>query len=169
MTQTLLQAYQQLTEWKDGDTLTKTEAVDKEIAHQNDLLHLSAHLIIIDNQNRVLSRKRKADDFRYADMWTSSIGTHVLLNNDYLSTLKELLPLQKELQFIGEFRIHDEWENEVNGLYIMRANEDELPAPFLSDKKFFTIEELTSVIEQNKTTPHLKGGVELLKQKAFFK
>ncbi|MBD3279803.1 MAG: hypothetical protein GF390_03785 [Candidatus Pacebacteria bacterium] len=167
MTQTLLQTYKQPNHWKDGDKLEKTEVVGKEEAHERGLLHLSAHLLIIDSQNRILSRKRKSDDFRYADLWTSTVGTHVLIENDYLSTLQELLPIHKPLEFIGEFRVHDDWENEINGLYIMRANEEDLSQAFLNDKKFFPKEELNNLVQRNKTTPHLKGGLELIMLKVF--
>ena len=167
MTQILLQTYKHLELWKDGDQLEKTKVVGKEEAHESDLLHLSVHLLIIDSQDRILFRKRKSDDLRYVGLWTSTIGTHVLIGNDYLSTLQELLPIQKSLEFIGEFRVHDEWENEVDALYIMRANKEELPQEFLSDKQFFPKEEMNNLIQDNKTTPHLKGGLELLQLKVF--
>ncbi len=167
MTHQFLQIYQEINNWKEGDHLEKNEVVAKEETHEKDLLHLSVHLLIVDFKNRILSRKRKPNDFRYADLWTSTIGTHVFVNSDYLSTLQDLLPLQKDLEYIGEFRVHDEWENEINGLYIMRADEGELSAEFLGDKSFFTIAELSNLVDQDKTTPHLKGGFELLKQKFF--
>lgn len=165
MTQQFLQTYKQTDNWKEGDQLEKTEAVDKEQTHEKDLLHLSSHLFIIDSNNRVLSRKRKPNDFRYAALWTSSIGTHVLLGNDYTSTLKDLLPIEKKLEYVGEFRVHDEWENEINGLHIMRADENELNVEFMNDKSFLTKTELNNLINQNKTTPHLKNGFELLERK----
>jgi len=167
MTQQFLQTYKQVDDWQEGNQLEKAEVVKKEETHNADLLHLSVHLIIIDSKNRILSRKRKIDDFRYADLWTNSVGTHVLFGNDYLSTLNDFLPIQKKLEYIGEFMVHDEWENEINGLYIMRADESELPIEFLSDKSFFTSTELNNLINQEKTTPHLKGGFELLKRKFF--
>lgn len=167
MTQQSLQTYKQINDWQEGDRLEKAEIVEKEKTHKTYLLHLSAHLFIIDSKNRILSRKRKSDDFRYTGLWTSSVGTHVLLENDYLSTLKDLLPIQKKLEYIGEFRVHDEWENEINGLYIIRADKGDLPVEFLSDKSFFTNTELNNLINQGKATPHLKSGFELLKRKLF--
>lgn len=155
----LVQTYKQTSSWNEGDLFIKSVAVSKEEAHEKDLLHLSAHLLIIDKDNRVLTRKRLLDDFRYADLWTTTIGTHVLLGHDYLSTLTPLLPIQKDLKYIGEFRVHDKWENEVNGLYVLDANENDLPTDFLVDKKFFNVEELGRIIKENKTTPHLKAAV----------
>ncbi len=167
MTQQFLQTYKQVSDWQEGSRLEKAEIVEKGKTHKTDLLHLSAHLIVIDSKNRILSRKRNIDDFRYAGLWTSSIGTHVLFENDYLSTLRDLLPIKKKLEYVGEFRVHDEWENEINGLYVTQANENELPTEFLSDKSFFTENELINLIKQEKTTPHLKSGFELLKRKFF--
>jgi hypothetical protein len=163
-----LQTYLQSDFWKDGDQLILSDIVDKETAHEKDLLHLSAHLLILDPQKRILSRHRKVDDFRYADTWTSSIGTHVLAGDDYLSTLTPLLPLKKVTSFFGEFRVHDPYENEVNGLYLMEVEEDELPTDFLADKQFFNREELMELINDSKTTHHLKAAVELLESKGFW-
>lgn len=162
MPEQLLQTYKFPRNWKSGMVLEKVEIAGKQEAHEKNLLHLSSHLLILDKQHYILLRRRKSHDFRYADLWTSTIGTHVLVDNDYLSTLRELLPIQKPLEFIGEFRVHDEWENEINGLYIMKANEGELTQEFLNDKKFFSKEELSNLIQKNQTTPHLKGGFELL-------
>lgn len=130
MTQQFLQTYKKVNDWREGDQLEKSEVVEKEETHKKDLLHLSVHLIIVDSKNRILSRKRKIDDFRYANLWTSSAGTHILSGNDYLSTLNDFLPIQKKLEHVGEFMVHDEWENEINDLYIMRAEESELPIEF---------------------------------------
>lgn len=161
----LLQTYKEDNNWKDGDELVKTAVVDKEEAHIKYLLHQSVHLLIIDDQKRILSRERKASDNRYPALWTSSTGTHVLQGDDYFSTLRNLLPIQKDMKFIGEFRVKDRLENEVNGLYLMKANKEDLPMTFLEDKKFFTIGELQALIADQKVTPHLKGGFELLEQK----
>ena len=164
MSNNLLETFQDTDKWKSGVKLISGPVVNKDEAHDKNLLHLSAHLLIIDSANRILARKRKDDDFRYAGLWTSTIGTHVLVNNDYLSTLKGLLPLQRDLEYLGEFRVHDEWENEINGLYILRADEKEVSAKFLEDKKFFTADEVTKLVQKGKTTPHLKGALELIKK-----
>jgi isopentenyldiphosphate isomerase len=157
-----IQTYSDNSSWKNGDALVKDVIVDKALAHDKDMLHLSVHLLIIDEVNRILSRKRKDDDFRYAGLWTSTIGTHVELGKDYLQTLETLLPISLDLFFQGEFRVHDEFENEVNGLYVMKVNEENLPTDFLRDRKFFEKEELKKLITKGKTTPHLKGAFELL-------
>ncbi len=44
----LIQTYKNI-DWKEGTTLDKGEVVDKETAHEKDLLHLSVHLLIIDD------------------------------------------------------------------------------------------------------------------------
>jgi isopentenyldiphosphate isomerase len=160
-----IQTYQDAPQWKEGDTLVVADVVEKEVAHTQDLLHLATHLLVIDQNNRILSRHRTADDLRYPDKWTSSIGTHPAIGQDYHSTLLELIPIQKEMQYVGEFRVHDPFENEVNGLHIMKADEHELPAQFMADKKFFTVEEFKELFAAKATTPHLQAGVELLLQK----
>lgn len=157
-----IQSFLQSPKWRNGDVLKEYEVVSKEQVHEQDLLHLSVHLLIIDRQNRILCRQRQKDDFRYANLWTSSIGTHVLFGSNYKSTLLPMLPANNEIKFVGEFRVHDAWENEVNGLFIMNADSKKLPEIFLKDREFISLSKLTDLINNNQTTPHLKGAIELL-------
>jgi len=153
------------TEWKTGDLPVYGQVMDKESVHTQDLLHYSVHLLILDSKNNILCRKRKVNDFRYADLWTSSIGTHVLYGSDYLKTLKPLLPIKIKIDFIGEFRVHDAWENEINGLYVCRIDKEELPPDFLIDRSYLSNSELMTLILELKTTPHLREAFGLLKNK----
>ena len=163
-----IQTLIQKSNWQPGDILSNGPVMAKEDVHVQDLLHYSVHLLILDTKNNILCRKRKIDDFRYADLWTSSIGTHVLNGNDYLKTLLPQLPIESKLEFIGEFRVHDTWENEINGLYICKIANEELPPAFLADRSFLTIPELKVLITEHKTTPHLSAAVELILNMGVF-
>lgn len=157
-----IQTYKNIVDWKSGNKLMADKIVLKEDAHELDLLHLSIHLILIDDRGGICCRKRPVDDFRYAGLWTTTIGTHVLLKQNYAQTLIPLLPVKMDIEWFGEFRVHDEWENEINGLYIGSINQVNLPIEFMSDRTFLSKKDLEKEITQSQTTPHLAGAYKLL-------
>ena len=157
-----LQTYENVEVWKSGNKLKLDKIVDKIYAHDFDLLHLSSHLLIIDSQGMICCRKRPANDFRYAGLWTTTIGTHVPLKQDHRQTLAPLLPIKMETKWVGEFKVHDRWENEIYGLYTAFINRQGLPDEFMRDRTFLSSEKLKELISRHKTTPHLAEAYKLL-------
>lgn len=151
-----IQIYLEPDSWEPGDALVKDKVVSKEQAHDEGLLHLSTHLLIVNRKGEILCRKRPENDFRYAGFWTTTIGTHVELESDYKKTIEKFLPTGLELRWIGEFATKDEWENEINGLFVTQAGKEDLPDDFLRDRVFSDQDEIAKAIHQGKTTPHLK-------------
>lgn len=162
-----IQTYKNLDDWKEVSDLISDRVFTRKEVHKKGLLHLSAHLLIVDEQN-ICCRKRSEDDFRYAGLWTTTIGTHVLLGKDYELTIKGFLPASLKLNWVGEFRVHDQWENEVNGLFYTGCSAKDLPNEFLIGRSFITIEDLKQNIVEEKTTPHLKEALNLLYKKLNF-
>lgn len=160
-----IQTYHDTREWTEGYELEVLRDELKEDAHEKGLLHLSTHLLIIDPKNRILSRHRATTEFRYAGLWTTAIGTHVEAGKDYESTLRDLSPCPMNLDWVGEFRVRDEYENEVNGLHVSKMSIDELPAEFLTDREFLDLQTIDRLINLDRTTPHLAEAIRLLKQK----
>lgn len=145
-----------------GIVLTPLGFASKEKAHQKGLLHKSAHLLMICD-GRILCRHRKKTEERYSDMYTTTIGTHVLNDDDYLDTLRPFLPDKSlELIYVGEFFVHDEFENEINGLYVIDIGRNNLLDDFLEGRDFLSESELRDLITRNKTTPHLAEAFKLV-------
>ena len=145
--------------------LKEARIVEKIEAHENDLLHKSVHLIILCDK-KILARKREKDESRYGGLFISTIGTHILSNDNYISTIEKFLPTQNlALKFAGEFFVHDEWENEINGLFIAETEYENLPKDFVFSRELFTIEELKEIINRGEATPHLAGAFKLLQGK----
>ena len=154
--ETKLQTYKSQDTWKPGDALTSAEPVTKEEVHERKLLHLSVHLLMRDHHGSILCRKRGADEQRYSGLWTSTIGVHVVEGGNYITTLLPLLPRSISLQFVGEFRVLDLWENEVNGLFCAVIGSESLPIDFLRDREFLTPQRLQSLVQAGLVTPHLR-------------
>lgn len=160
-----IQTYKQTLSWENGQKLMPELVLDKEEVHTKGLLHLSTHLLVRNKLGEILCRKRADGDFRYAGLWTTTIGTHVPINQWFEEILIEYFPVKKPLQWIGEFRVHDEFENEVNGLYTVQLENEVMGDEFTKDRKFISVSELEELIKQGKTTPHLSGAFELLQSK----
>lgn len=161
-----IQTYREVGNWISGQKLTEDKIVSKEEAHNKGLLHLSTHLLVIDSKNDILCRKRTENDFHYAGLWTTTIGTHVPLNQGYQEILIEYFPLKIDLKWIGEFRVHDEFENEINGLYITYLNGEKLDKEFTKDRCFISLQRLENIILFNQCTPHLKEAYVLFRSES---
>jgi hypothetical protein len=137
--------------------LVPSDIVEKGEAHDRGSLHLSTHLLILDGI-KVCCRKRGDDEFRYAGLWTTTIGTHVELGDDYRETLIKQFGFPLDLQWQGEFRVRDPYENEVNGLHIAHVKESSLPKDFMEERRYIPFDELEELIRGDKTTPHLRNA-----------
>jgi isopentenyldiphosphate isomerase len=147
--------------------ITDVGMTDKVTAHKSHLLHKSAHVLILDTEYRVLCRKRPGNDSCYAGLWTTTIGTHVLGTSDYNDTITRFLPTDLVLQWIGEFRVQDEHENEINGLFVAYvADERQVGVDFMKQRTFLPSVTLESLIERRSTTPHLAQAYACLKSAA---
>jgi len=122
---------------------------DKIMVHDKGLLHKSAHLLIVNDIGEILCRKRGANEERYAGLWTSTYGTHVIGEDNYLQTLQKGFEVVNPV-WVGEFRVKDLFENEINGLYISRY----IPNIISEDIKFLNVLEL----KLKEMTPHLIEG-----------
>ncbi len=157
----LIQTYNEPTNWKPGKALSPYQVIDKEEAHKQRLLHLSTHLLIRDFQGNICVRKRETHEERYTSLWTTALGTHVSVGKDYSENIKELLPISLDLEWVGEFRVKDYYENEVCSLFITASTPNELGDAFMNGRYFLTLDEIVKEIIMNQTTPHLKKSIKL--------
>lgn len=141
-------------------------------AHAKGLLHRSIHVLVIDDTGKIFIRRRPTNKPIYPDLWTSSVGTHVLkgMIPDTVAqmALKDFLGLERPLQRLGEQRVHDHFENEVITIYSCRANSIATLNPNESSEgAFMTIEQIQQLGENDKTTPHLLSALEAYKSSSL--
>ncbi len=161
-----IQTYKNIPDWSRGDNLERLSVEDKAVAHEKGMLHLSSHLLIYTSEGQIYCRKRKEHEERYAGLWTTTIGIHVELGKDYFQTLSSYLPPAiMKLEFIGEFRTQDMWENEINGLYLCMINNPSFPHGFSEDIRLIEAAQLELLLFQGKTTPHLAKAYNLWREK----
>ncbi len=158
----LIQTYNEPSNWKPGKSLSPYIVTEKEEAHNKSLLHLSAHILIKDDEGNICVRKRGDKEERYTSLWTTTFGTHVPIGKNYIETIRELLTIPINLEWVGEFKVKDDYENEINGLYLAKADGDELGKKFMEGRSFLTLDEIVKEIILNKTTPHLKKAIKTL-------
>lgn len=153
-----IQTYRAAIHWHPGDKLEKAGLVSKAEAHDKGLLHQSVHLLLFNTEGKVCCRKRDDYELRYAGLWTTTIGTHVAPGKNYQTTLAPLLPISLDLDWVGEFRVQDVMENEVNGLYVARVDEARLPVDFMRSRTFLSDKKLIDIVAEHGATPHLVGA-----------
>jgi hypothetical protein len=118
---------------------------------------------LVDSNGSICSRLRGLDELRYAGLFTTTVGTHVEKNQTYLKTLKEFIPFLDNLDWVGEFRVRDDFENEICGLYLAKLDKELLPLEFITGRNFLNKVNLENNILNGKTTPHLKMAYNLLR------
>ncbi len=156
-----IQTYEEPKLWTSGTFLKPSIILEKEDVHAQHLLHQSVHLLLLDQNSRFYCRKRCPSEQRYPGMLTTTIGAHVELGRGYYETLEHLLPHSLQLHSLGEFRINDEFENEICGLYTATL-EETLPEEFRQNRFFLSLKSLELFIEKHQTTPHLAAAYYLI-------
>jgi isopentenyldiphosphate isomerase len=141
-----------------------TGSMSLDEAHAKGILHRSIHVLVVDKTGRIFVRRRPASKPIYSDLWTSSVGTHVLsgMNPDEVAktALKDFLGLDVQLSKIGEVRINDQFENEFITVYFCSADSIVALDPSESSEgAFMFAAQIQKLDEAHKTTPHLIGAV----------
>lgn len=138
---------------------------DVEEIHQKDLLHRSVHILLIDKKGQFYLRQRSKNKARYPGFWTTSIGAHVLSGHTYDEAAKMSLKdmnLGGDLKFLGKVRVHDEYENEISYTYAVYLNgKEHIKSNPEEPGKFFTIDEIKNLSENNKMTPYVMQSIKL--------
>lgn len=131
---------------------------DKLYAHENNLLHKSSHLLVVDSNYVPLCRLRKDTEERYAGLYTTTFGTHVFGNDTHEQTILKGYTVNKDSMIhIGTFLVNDGIENETNELSIASIGHN--PDADLTDRFFINLD----YVPKEKMTPHLFESYKLLK------
>lgn len=113
-----LQTYKEPIVWKPGMPLKPFDILEKEEVHERRLLHRSVHLLVINEHGKVICRRRSQNEQRYPGLLTTTFGTHVGAGESYRVTLQKNIAANIQAHWIGEFKVQDEHENEVCGLFV---------------------------------------------------
>jgi isopentenyldiphosphate isomerase len=143
------------------------DTLPSETIHRRGLLHRAMHVIVRNGAGAYYVRKRSAALELYPGVWTSSVGEHVFVGEDYDDTARRatraFLGLEVPLQPVGKTRVHDAIENELMAVYSARAEEIPNLNPEHSEAgTFLSLAELQRLVAQGATTPHLSAAVKLL-------
>lgn len=138
---------------------------DVEEIHKKDLLHRSIHILIVDPKGRFYLRQRNFNKSRYPGWYTTSVGAHVPAGQSYDETaknsLKEMLGLDCELKFLGQVKVHDEYENEISWTYVGYIDEHDKPRVNTEEPgKFFTAEETKNLSKKYRITPYVFESID---------
>lgn len=153
------------------DTLEKTgETIVKKAAHRMGVWHSAIHLLILNkDETKVLLQRRASCKDLFPDYWDVSVGGHISAgetdNETVERELKEELGLtSNDIKFVKKFK--DELKDKVNdnkeviSLYVMHLDNEnvklQLQKEEVSDAKWFTKEEIETLLKEKKVLPHLE-------------
>jgi len=139
--------------------------VNRNIAHKNHLLHRSVHIILVNNEKKVLLQLRAKTKWQYPNYWTSSVAGHVRAGETPVRAayreMKEELGIKTKLRFIGRFIVNDRVEHEMTFVFLGRYNGKlRLLKDEMQKAEFFNF----SKTKRLKLTPHSKKAIAITKK-----
>lgn len=146
---------------EDDQVLGQGEDLDM---HKKEMLHRSVQTILVRN-GKIYLRKRADNRPRYPAYYTTSVGIHVLSGQDYdqvaKDSLKDLYGLDLPIKFLGVFRVHDEYENEISHICAVEITDQEIKPSNGEDGEWFTEEEIIELSNKEKITPYVFEVIKL--------
>lgn len=139
------------------------EIIDKEIAHDKNLLHIEISVFIINDKNQVLLQKRSPNKRFSPNKWGSCAGhvdAYESLEDAALRELKEEVGLEIPKESLYPFLERQIFKKETNShityLYYTKCNKEEkefiIQEEELSEVKWFDIDEIIRLIKANDDT-----------------
>lgn len=148
-------------------TETGSKQVESAIVHKQHLLHRAVHILVKRKGTKEFYiRRRPATKQMYPRYWTSSVGTHVLADQEVKDTaienLKKFLELQEPLEHLGHQHVEDEVENEEVDFFLCET--DAVPRLNIEqgeEARFMTLDDVVALQQNETTTPHLAAAIEM--------
>ena len=140
---------------KDDNVIGK--ASRKECHSNPRLMHRGVCVIVTDNTGRILLQQRNMSMDMCKGKWDFSASGHNNLGENYDKAakreLKEELGLSLTLKKIGKMLVNMKNQTEFDVIFSARINDSTLRIDFdkneISEVRFFTLDELRSIPEQN--------------------
>lgn len=145
---------------KDGNVIGKE--VRSKCHNGSMLLHPVIHLHVFNSKKELYLQKRSADKEIFPNLWDSSVGGHIELDesieNAVIREATEELNLQiSSPVFILKHIIKTQFEQELT--YCFYVQTDQIPIPNaeeVSDGRFWKIEEIAASLNKNIFTPNFE-------------
>ena len=132
-----------------------------EAHHDASIIHRAAHLIIENNEGKILLQKRTMTKDKYPGAWIDAVAGHVNYGSNYLDTiireaLEEIgLDVKKEnIKEVGKLLFKAEAESEYVKCYKLVADiniqELHLNADEVTKVQFFSLDEIRNLMQDPK-------------------
>ena len=132
-----------------------------------DLIHRTAHVIVLDDKERVLLQKRSMNKDIQPGKWDTAVGGHLDIGENYEQAgRREMneeigIPSCKELTFLFDMRIRNKIESEnVKVFSILYTGPFKIQEEEVDKIKFWTKNELMSMIGKDFLTPNCEIEIE---------
>ena len=144
--------------------------VERDWAHTKEILHRSGIVFLTRSDGKVLLQHRSLKKKIFPDCFDSSCAFHVTFGESYEQAaareLTEEIGISAPLTYLGKFSHHDPPENQMVAVFSCSSDQtlkvDENEA---SGASFYTREEVDNIVTSQRTTPWLRDGWKLARDK----
>ncbi len=144
--------------------------IERDQAHAEQILHRSGMVFLTRSDGKILLQHRSHKKSIFPDCFDSSSSFHVTFGESYEQAAgRELLEetgISAPLSYVGKFSHYDPPENQVVAVFVCTSDEpvkiDENEA---SGALFYSPGEVDSIVSSQGTTPWLKIGWRLVRNK----
>ncbi|MFH1751689.1 MAG: NUDIX domain-containing protein [archaeon] len=149
--------------------------ISAEKSETSGLRHRVSHVWVFNSEGKILLQLRPKHKKVFPNTWTSSVGEHVMLGETYeqaaVRGLKEELGITvkpENIEFLKKFDVEIEGNHEFLSLYKTVFDDEFNPDSIeVQEIKFFSLQELKEVIENNSSS--LDGFVKVFLEWFFEK
>lgn len=138
---------------------------EKDIVHQQKILHQSFHGFIINKDRKLICRKISSENRIYPGYWSTGIGTHVIKGETTEEKIKQVFKecnCNDKPLFLGDIYVDDDFEHEISPVYVFTGEFIPKPEFPIIEYKFLTPKEIKNL---NPKTTHLEKSLQLFLKK----
>ena len=142
-----------------------TGSAPRLLCHSNpNLIHRAVHVLVLDDEGRLLLQKRSKNKDVQPGKWDTSVGGHLMIGEKYLAAakreMKEEIGLAAniKMRYAYSYQWRNEKETENIKTYVcthngpLKHNQYEIDAI-----KFWTIAEIKKALGKNRLTPNFES------------
>ncbi len=146
--------------------------IERDRAHAEQILHRSGMVFLTRSDEKILLQHRSPKKSIFPDCFDSSSSFHVTFGESYEQAagreLFEETGISAPLSYVGKFSHYDPPENQVVAVFICTSDEPvKIDENEVSGAYFYSTEEVDRICASQRTTPWLKIGWRLVRNKPW--
>lgn len=141
--------------------------ISRDEAHSKELLHRTGMVFLVNSKGNVLINRRSSEKKIFPSRYDSSVSFHVVHGETYKEAAEreaeEEIKIKAPLKYIGKFIHRDPPEYQITSVFLCVSDDKPIiDSEEFSSGKFYSIDEIERIIQDEKITPWLRDGWKIL-------